>query len=573
MPLYEIYKVCNNFRNQISQILKLKKVKMKIALAQINTVIGDIKGNSEKIIEIYHRAEKDDVDLVMFPELSVCGYPPLDLVEKYEFRKAIADTNKRLSRETSSVGLLFGTITERYESVGTGLYNSAMLCYDGRIQFVQNKMLLPNYDVFDEVRYFEPAKDVFLHEFKGEDLAISVCEDIWNDDDYWKHRRYHRDPVRELIGNGATILLNISASPYAYGRRMERYNMLSTLTKKDKLPLAYVCTVGAQTDLIFDGASMCFDRKGELCLLGKSYEEDYLIFDTNKKYTPVRTIEKTFEEEVLKSLILGLADYARKTGFVKALVGLSGGIDSALVTYIAARAFGPENVHVLLMPSQYSSEGSIKDSLKLVENLGISKNIIPIQPVFEKYLEVLKTAFQNKPPDVTEENLQARIRGAYLMAFSNKFGYLLCTTGNKSEMSVGYATLYGDMCGAVAVIGDVYKTQVYKLARYINREKEIIPWEIIHKAPSAELRPEQKDEDSLPPYDFLDQILEMYLEEYKEYDEIVERLGNPEIVRKVLQTIDNNEFKRKQAAPVLRVSRKAFGYGRRFPIVQKWRRP
>ena len=546
---------------------------MKIALAQINPIIGDIEGNSKKIIEIYHKAEKDDVDLVMFPELAVCGYPPLDLIEKYEFRKAVADVNKKLSRETSSVGLLFGTITERYESVGTGIYNSAMLCYDGRIQFIQNKMLLPNYDVFDEVRYFEPAKDVFLHEFRGEQLAISVCEDIWNDDDYWKHRRYHRDPVRELIGNGATVLLNISASPYAHNRRQERYDMLSTLTRKDRLPLAYVCTVGAQTDLIFDGGSMCFDRRGELCLLGKTYEEDYFIFDTEAKYEPVRSIEKSFEQEVISSLTLGVKDYARKTGFTKAIIGLSGGIDSALVTYIAVEALGAENVHVIMMPSQYSSEGSVKDAVKLAEKLGITYDILPINEVFEEYLDVFKPVFKDKPPDVTEENLQARIRGNYLMAYSNKFGYLLLTTGNKSEMAVGYATLYGDMSGAIAVIGDVYKTQVYKLARYINREEEIIPWEIIHKAPSAELRPGQKDEDSLPPYDFLDQILEMYLEEYKEIEEIVDRLGNREMVKKVLETIDNSEFKRKQAAPVLRVSKKAFGYGRRFPIVQKWRRP
>ncbi len=546
---------------------------MKIALAQINTIIGDVKGNSEKIINLYKRAEKDGVDLIMFPELAIPGYPPLDLVEKDEFRKAVQDANERLAAQTSSVALLFGTITERYESVGTGIYNSAMLCYDGKIQFVQNKMLLPNYDVFDEVRYFEPAKDVKLFEFKGEKIAVSICEDIWNDDDYWKHRRYHRDPVRELIDKGATLLLNISASPYAYGRRTERYKMLSTLTSKDKLPLAYVCAVGAQTDLIFDGASMCFNERGELSLIGKAYEEDYLIFDTAKKYSPVHNFEGSFEEEALKALTLGLADYARKTGFTKALVGLSGGIDSALVTYIAVQAFGAENVHVLLMPSQYSSEGSVKDSLKLVKNLGISHNIISIQPVFEKYLEILEPFFENKPVDVTEENLQARIRGTYLMAVSNKFGYLLCTTGNKSEMAVGYATLYGDMCGAVAVIGDVYKTQVYKLARYINRNGEVIPQEIINKAPSAELRPDQKDEDSLPPYDFLDKILEMYLEEYKEFNEIVEKLGQPETVRKVLQTIDNNEFKRKQAAPVLRISRKAFGYGRRFPIVQKWRRP
>ena len=546
---------------------------MKIALAQINNIIGDIKGNSQKIIEIYRRAEKDGVDLVVFPELAICGYPPQDLIEKNEFRSAVKSASEKIASVTSDVGLIFGSITERDDPVGTGVYNSALLCHNGKIQFVQNKMLIPNYDVFDEVRYFEPAKHVNLYEFRGKKLGISICEDIWNDDDYWKHRRYHRDPVREQIDAGAEILINISASPYSYGRRTERYKMLSALTAKDKLPLAYVCQVGAHTELIFDGGSMCFNAKGELCLLGRTYEEDYFIFDTEKNYKPVVGIEKSFEEEVLEALILGVKDYARKTGFKKALVGLSGGIDSALVTYIAVQALGRENVHVILMPSQYSSEGSVKDALKLVENLGISHNIISIQPVFEKLLETLEPHFNNLPRDVTEENMQARIRGIYLMAMSNKFGYLLLTTGNKSEMATGYATLYGDMCGALAVIADIYKTQVYRIANFINRKKEIIPIEIIKKPPSAELSPDQKDEDSLPPYDFLDKILQMYLEEYKEFNEITTKLGKPDVVRKVLQNVDKNEFKRKQAAPALRVSRKAFGYGRRYPIVQKWRRP
>jgi len=347
--------------------------------------------------------------------------------------------------------------------------------------------------------------------------------------------------------------------------------MLSTLTKTNQLPLAYVCVVGAQTDLIFDGASMCFNSKGELELMGKAYEEDFFIYDTEKKYEPIVDVEASYEEEVLNALTLGLKDYLAKTGFKKVIVGLSGGIDSALVTYIAVNAVGKENVHVVMMPSKFSSEGSIKDSEKLIRNLGISSDKISIEPVFEKILEVLSPAFAGKPADVTEENIQARIRGLYLMALSNKFNYLLCTTGNKSEMAVGYATLYGDMSGALGVIADVYKTGVYKIANYINREKEIIPIEIIQKAPSAELRFDQKDEDSLPPYDLLDRILKGYLEEYKEYSEIVEEIGHPEIVKKVLTLVDRNEFKRKQAAPSLRVTTKSFGYGRRFPIVQKWR--
>ncbi len=545
---------------------------MKIALCQINPTIGDVEGNRNKILDGYHRSVEEGAELVIFPELALCGYPPLDLIEKKEFRLTLSKMSEEIASHTGEVGLLFGSITEEYDSVGTGIYNSALLCYDGKIQFIQKKTLLPNYDVFDEVRYFEPAKEVYIHEFKGERLGISICEDIWNDDDYWKKRRYHTDPVRKLIDKGATLLLNISASPYAFGRRVERYDMLSTLTKNDKLPLAYVCCVGAQTDLIFDGASMCFDSDGNLVRLGKKYEEDFFIFDTNIKYSPVNEIEGSFEEEVLSGLILGLRDYAQKTGFKKALVGLSGGIDSALVTYIAVQAFGKENVHVVLMPSQYSSKGSIDDSLKLVENLGISHNIIPIQPVFDEILKQLKPLFDNLPPNVAEENIQSRIRGLYLMAISNKFNYLLCSTGNKSEMACGYATLYGDMNGALSVIADVYKTQVYKLAKYINRDREIIPNEIIVKAPSAELRPNQTDQDTLPPYEFLDKILMLYLEEYKEFNEIVEELGEPDTVRRILRMVDANEFKRKQAAPVLRVSRKAFGYGRRYPIVQKWRR-
>lgn len=544
---------------------------MKIALCQINPIIGDIKGNKKKILEGYQKGIDNGADLVILPELALTGYSPQDLIEKEEFRSIVKNTTEEIASQTIFIGLIFGTISEELDNVGTGLYNSAVLCYDGKIQFTQHKTLLPNYDVFDEVRYFESAKEVYVVEFKGEKLGISICEDIWNDADYWKQRRYYRDPVQRLVDKGSTILINISASPYAYGRRLERYNMLSTLTKTNKLPLAYVCVVGGQTDLIFDGTSMCFNSSGELDLMGKSYEEDFFIYDTEKKYESIYDVESSYEEEVLNALTLGLKDYVEKTGFKKIIVGLSGGIDSAIVTYVAVNAIGKENVHVVMMPSKFSSEGSIVDSQKLIENLGISSDKISIEPVFEKIIEVLEPSFLGKPVDVTEENIQARIRGLYLMALSNKFGYLLCTTGNKSEMAVGYATLYGDMSGALAVIADVYKTEVYKIARFINKKEEIIPTEIIDKAPSAELRFDQKDEDSLPPYDLLDKIIKSYLEEYKEYSEIVEEVGNKEIVHKVLTLVDRNEFKRKQAAPALRVTTKSFGYGRRFPIVQKWR--
>ncbi len=546
---------------------------MKIAVCQFNPIIGDLKYNKKKILEGYERGVKDKVDLVIFPELALCGYPPQDLVEKQEFRDSVKQTAEEIASQTKNTGLIFGSITEDYEdNIGTGVYNSALLCFDGKINFVQSKTLIPNYDVFDEVRYFESSKDIFVYEFRGEKLGISICEDIWNDADYWKKRLYPVDPIKTLLHKGAGLIINISASPYGYGWRKERYQMLKTLTENDRIPLAYVCCVGAQTDLIFDGGSMCFDNKGNLVKLGKFFEEDYFIFDTESDNRPINTIERDFEEEVLDALIMGLGDYAKKTGFKKALVGLSGGIDSAIVTYIAVHSLGKDNVHVVLMPSGYSSEGSIKDSEKLVKNLGIFSDKISIQPVVDKVVEMLKPAFGNKREDITEENIQSRVRGIYLMALSNKHGYLLCTTGNKSEMATGYATLYGDMCGAVSVIGDVYKTQVYKIADYINRDKEIIPKEIIVKAPSAELKPSQSDQDTLPPYDTLDLILKMYLEDYKELNEIVKVIKDEALVQKVLRMVDINEFKRKQAAPVLRVTTKAFGYGRRFPIVQGWRK-
>ncbi|MFA3781444.1 NAD+ synthase [Melioribacteraceae bacterium 4301-Me] len=547
---------------------------MKIAVCQFNPIIGDLEYNKAQIIEGYQKAIKDKAEIAVFPELALCGYPPQDLVEKQEFRDAVRKKSEEIASVTKSTALIFGSITEDYEvNVGTGIYNSAVLCFNGRIQFIQNKTLIPNYDVFDEVRYFEPAKDVFVFEFGGEKLGISICEDIWNDADYWKKRLYPIDPIKKLLHKGASILINISASPYAYGKRKERYMMLKTLTSDEKIPLVYACSVGSQTDLIFDGASMCFNKKGNLVKMGKFFHEDYFIYDTNENFNDeIVEVERSFEEEVLDALILGLRDYAVKTGFKKALIGLSGGIDSALVTYIAVQALGKDNVHVVLMPSKYSSTGSIKDSEKLIKNLGISFDKITIQPVVDKILEVLKPAFNNKQEDITEENIQSRVRGVYLMALSNKHGYLLCATGNKSELATGYATLYGDMCGAVSVIGDVYKTQVYKIAKFINREKEIIPNEIIQKTPSAELKPLQTDQDTLPPYEILDVILKMYLEDYKEYNEIVGIVKNEELVKKVLRMVDLNEFKRKQAAPVLRVSTKAFGYGRRYPIVQGWRR-
>lgn len=545
---------------------------MIIALCQVNPTVGDITLNKNKIIEGYQTARKDNADLVIFPELFLTGYPPLDLVEKKEFRTAVIKAAAEIASTTSDVGLIFGSITEDIDNIGTDIHNSALLCYNGKIQFVQHKSLIPNYDVFDEMRYFDSASDVFIHEFKGEKLGISICEDIWNDSDYWYVRRYNNDPVKRLIEKGTTILLNISASPYSFGKREDRKKMLSVLTKEDKVPLAYVCCVGAQTELIFDGASMCFDSQGRLVRLGKSFDEDYILFDTKKNYTEILNSENSFEEEVLKSLIFGLQEYCKKLNFQKVLIGLSGGIDSALVTYIAVQALGNENVHVVLLPSKYSSEGSITDSLKLILDLGISYTNISIQSAVDETIKNLTPEFETIMKSIVEENIQARVRGVYLMALANNHNFLLLTTGNKSEMATGYCTLYGDMDGGLAVIADVYKTDVYRISNFINKDKKIIPQVIIDKPPSAELKPDQKDQDTLPPYEVLDRILRMYLEENKESLEISSAVGNEQLVQKVLRMVDLNEFKRKQAAPALRVSKKAFGYGRRYPIVQGWRK-
>lgn len=545
---------------------------MKIALCQIDPIIGHLEYNKQKILDGYKKAIESKTDLAIFPELSLVGYPPLDLVEKQEFRKAVNKAAKEIAMLTSEVGLIFGAITEDNDNVGTDIHNSAILCFDGKIQFVQHKTLIPNYDVFDEMRYFDSAESVFVFDFKGEKLGISICEDIWNDADYWYRRRYHKDPVKDLINQNASILINISASPYSHGKRAARKEMLSVLTKKDKIPLAYVCCVGAQTDLIFDGASMCFNSNGDLVQVGKSFEEDFIVFDTKEKYNSIEKCEESFEEEVYKSLIFGLKEYCSKLGFKKVLVGLSGGMDSAFVTCIAVEALGKENVHVILMPSKYSSEGSVSDSEELIRNLGIQSGNVSIQSVVDETINKIKSILENDIKSLTEENLQARVRGLYLMTYSNNNGHLLLTTGNKSEMAVGYCTLYGDMCGGLAVIADVYKTDVYRIANYINRKNEIIPKAIIDKAPSAELKPNQTDQDTLPPYELLDKILRMYLEENKECNEIKELIDDDELVKRVLRMVDINEFKRNQAAPALRVSSKSFGYGRRYPIVQGWRK-
>lgn len=543
---------------------------MRIFLCQHNPIVGALEYNFQKIITGYKKGVEAGADLVVFPELFLIGYPPQDLVEKKEFRDTVKKYILKIAAYTNSVGLLFGAITEDDDNIGTDIHNSAILCFDGKVQFIQHKTLIPNYDVFDEMRYFDSAKEVRVFDFKGKKLGISICEDIWNDADYWYKRRYTKDPVNDLIKQGATILINISASPYSYGKRTNRKDMLASLCRNDSLPLIYCCCVAGQTELIFDGASMCFDKSGRLVKLGRAYKEDNIIFDSDESYDEIKVCESYFEEEIYNALVFGLSEYCNKEGFGKVVLGLSGGIDSALVTCIAVEALGNDNVKALLLPSKYSSDGSINDSIQLCNNLNIDYVKIPIQKIVDTSLsEFISSGLSHN--SITEENIQARIRGILLMAYSNSYGNLLLSTGNKSELAVGYTTLYGDLCGGISVIGDVYKTDIYRLANYINRNSEIIPKEIINKPPSAELKTNQKDQDTLPPYDILDRILRMYLEENKEEFEISDLIGNAELVKRVLKMVDDNEFKRKQAPPVLRVSQKAFGYGRRYPIVQGWR--
>jgi len=544
---------------------------MKISLASINPTIGDLKSNFEKIISNIKKAEEVDSDLIIFPELALTGYPPLDLLDKRSFVDEVISYNSKVAEYAKNIGVIFGSVTRFEDEVGTNLFNSAIFCFDGQIKSIHKKSLLPNYDVFDEVRYFEPSREIHLLEFKGKRFGVTICEDAWNDKDFWVHRLYEFDPVEENVKLGAEIIINISASPFSIGKEKIRTEMFSQIARKHKKPVLFVNQVGANTDLIFDGGAKVFDRNGNLILASNRFEESLVHFDSDFQYEEINYEFSSDAEEIYRALILGIRDYCDKTGFKKVVLGLSGGIDSALVSVLAKEALGSENVLCVMMPSQYSSEGSITHSQKLIQNIGVKSTIIPIQPIFEEFKKSLKKEFDDLPEDVTEENLQSRIRGVLLMALSNKFGYLLLATGNKSELATGYATLYGDMCGGLAPISDVYKTKVYEIARYINREKEIIPIEIINKVPSAELRPNQTDQDTLPPYDILDKILYLYIEEAKEEDEIVEKGFDRELVRRVLKMVDRAEYKRKQAAPGLKVTNKAFGSGRRFPIVQRWR--
>lgn len=554
---------------------------MKIALAQINPTVGDFAGNTSKILDYAVRAQQKGAELVMFPELSVCGYPPADFLEKDSFLASAGNALVEIAAWTSEAGrpaILLGTVMQAGSPTGKQVRNVAALLRDGRVSFIQQKMLLPFYDVFDEQRYFEPAMQQTLTCVGDQPLAITVCEDAWNDKSFWPRRLYTVDPVESLMLQWETqdrekqrIILNISASPFWRGKLEVRRQMLAALAKRHGAYVVMVNQVGGNDSLVFDGSSIALNSEGEVVGQAKSFAEDLVVVDTEAKTTRLKATEDADGvRSTWEALVLGTRDYVRKCGFRQVLVGLSGGIDSALVAAIAVEALGAENVVGVGMPSEYSSLGSIEDAKRLAKNLGIRFEMLPIHDVFAEYLQVLKPLFAETPFGLAEENLQSRIRGALLMALSNKFGALVMTTGNKSEMSVGYCTLYGDMVGALAVIGDVMKTRVYALARYVNREHEVIPAATLEKAPSAELRPEQRDTDSLPPYEVLDPILEAYVERYCSAEQIAEEQGvDVALVRSVLQLVERSEYKRQQAAPVLKVTKKSFGMGRRFPIAVK----
>jgi NAD+ synthase (glutamine-hydrolysing) len=544
---------------------------MKIALAQLNYHIGNFEENTKKIIQTIHNQKQNSVDLVVFAELCISGYPPRDFLEYPEFIEMCKASADEIARETKGIACIIGLPMVNPVVEGKDLYNVAFFIEDGEIKQIIKKALLPTYDVFDEYRYFEPAKEFKCVDFKGHKIALTICEDLWNLGD---NPLYQTCPMDELMKEEPDLMINIAASPFAYNHDEERIFVLSQNSRKYNLPLFYVNHVGAQTELIFDGGSLVFDRAGDLVSEFDYFKEDVRVFDIEQIQSAIilskESPRQTDTEQVYQALILGIKDYFKKSGFKQAILGLSGGIDSAVVCALACEALGAENVMAVLMPSKYSSNHSIKDAEDLVNNIGCKHTIIPIKDVADVFDEILAKEFTGLAANITEENIQARTRGIILMAMSNKFGYILLNTSNKSEAAVGYGTLYGDMCGAISVIGDCYKTQVYQLAEYINKEQEIIPVNTITKAPSAELRPDQKDSDSLPDYVILDKILFEYIEMKKSSEAIIADGYDEALVNRILKLVNKSEFKRYQTPPTLRVSPKAFGMGRRMPIVGKY---
>ncbi len=544
---------------------------MKIALAQINPTVGDFTGNLQKIIAVSRRAAAEGARLTIFSELAVCGYPPADFLEKPSFLARCSSAVDELAAATSelSTAVLAGVALAAGDESGKPAVNAAVLMDGGRFLLEQHKRLLPFYDVFDEQRYFAAAQSQRVVELDGVRLAITICEDAWNDKNFWPRRLYKVDPMEELMRDHPALHINLSSSPFWHGKRATRRKMLAAIARRDGIPVLLSNQVGGNDSLLFDGSSLALNARGELIAQAASFEEDLVLIDPFEA-PAIPTPEEDETEAAYRALVLGTRDYVRKCGFHKALVGLSGGIDSALVAAIATDALGKENVLAIGMPSPYSSAGSIDDSRRLAANLGIRFEVIGISGLFEEYTDALGPLFTGTQPDITEENIQSRIRGGLLMALSNKFSALVLTTGNKSEMAVGYCTLYGDMVGALAVIGDLVKTRVYAVCRWINRNGEVIPWAILEKEPSAELRPDQKDTDSLPPYEVLDPILEAYVERYETPEQIAQAHGFPlALVQQVVRLVERSEYKRQQAAPVLKVTSKSFGMGRRFPIAVK----
>jgi NAD+ synthase (glutamine-hydrolysing) len=540
---------------------------MKIALAQLNYTIADIVGNKEKIIVALNKAKESAADLVVFSELSICAYPPDDLLDYPHFISNCVQAVEEIAKHAIGITVILGSPTFNESKIGRRLYNSACVLQDGIIKETVHKTLLPTYDVFNEARYFEENSSFKTIEINGKKLAITICEDLWFE---MERFNYTVNPLEELSKYGPDLLINISASPFNMHKKIERLNVLKNVCMRYALPLVYVNQTGVHTDLVFDGNSMVINESGSLVLECSNFKEDFQIFDTEKEYGEIdfKEIEET--ELMHDALIYGIQNFFGKMGFSKAILGSSGGIDSAVVQALATRALGAENVKAILMPSDFSSEGSVLDAKKLSENLKNNFEILPISNVFDSFSQTLKPMFEGLEFGLAEENIQARSRAVLLMAISNKFGHILLNTSNKSEMSVGYTTLYGDMCGSLSVMGDLYKTDVYKLARFINKDLEIIPYSIIDKAPSAELRPNQKDSDSLPEYDVLDQILELYIEKQKGIEEIVQLGFEFALVNRIIGMVNRSEYKRFQAPPIIRIRSKAFGRGRQIPLVSKW---
>jgi NAD+ synthase (glutamine-hydrolysing) len=546
---------------------------MKIAIAQINPIIGDFNYNFEKIKCFADKAIELNCDMVVFSELVISGYPPRDLLEKNDFVDANLACLKRLLSSIRGIGVICGFVDKNSDDKGKPLFNSAVHFEDGNILHKVHKRLLPTYDIFDESRYFEPGRESVPYPYKGHRIGLTVCEDAWNDEDIFKRRLYATDPVALVVKSGADLVINVSASPFYVGTREFRWNMFGSMARKYGVPLIFANQVGGNDSVLFDGISTVFDKNGTVVARACDFDEDLLVFDSKAPESSkgnLHPISNSNTESILKALVMGTRDYVTKCGFSKVVVGLSGGIDSALTTCIAVKALGRENVSVVFMPSQYTSKENFEDTGELAENLGIVLTRIPIDGIFKEFLRFLSPSFKKNEPGITEQNIQARIRGTILMGLSNKHGSLVLSTGNKSELAVGYCTLYGDMTGGLAVISDVPKTTVYDLARFINREKEYIPSRIITKAPSAELKPDQSDQDDLPLYEVLDSILKGYIEDLKGVDDLVQMGFDKNIVEEIIFKVDRSEYKRYQAAPGLKVTSKAFGYGRNYPLVQKY---